>query len=182
MLVQLSVIICFICKMFYCCLNITIWDINCGWHGRRPARYRPQLPPSSSISTLPERPRAKPRGHKDGGGGASLRLTAQGQGGLPSIGRRKPPRSAPTGRIWRGGSRRRGSVFEQWRLARVVTKFRGAAEDEATRSAPDLAGRHPATLGAGGKDVSVCCGTATATAAPMPWRPDLVVVEPNDDC
>lgn len=73
-------------------------------------------------------------------------------------------------------------MFEQWRLARVVTKFRGAAEDEATRSAPDLAGRHPATLGAGGKDVSVCCGTATATAAPMPWRPDLVVVEPNDDC
>lgn len=52
--------------------------------------------------------------------GASLRLTAQGQGGLPGVGRRKPPKSAPTGQTWRG------RAFRRLRLAGVAAEFGGA--------------------------------------------------------
>lgn len=54
-----------------------------------------------------------------------------------------------------------------------------AAEDKAAKFALDLARRHPAVPSAGGKCASTCCGMATA--APTPRRPDLAVVERDDD-
>lgn len=76
--------------------------------------------PPSSTSSPPERLPAKPCGHKDSSGGASLCLTAQGQGGLPGIWRRKPPKSAPIGQTWRG------RAFRRLRLAGVAAEFGGA--------------------------------------------------------
>ncbi|BAH92466.1 Os04g0115000 [Oryza sativa Japonica Group] len=84
--------------------------------------------------------------------GASLRLTAQGQGVLPASGggnRPDPCRPAGPGGAVAGGGvlRSGGDVWRGWRRSLEAL----AAEDEAARSVPDLAGRHPAVPGAGGR-------------------------------
>lgn len=130
--------------------------------------------PPSSTSSPPEQLPAKPYGHKDSGGGASLRLTAQGQGDCPALGggnRPNPRRPARPSGEGRSG----GCVWRGWRRSLEAL----AAEDKAARFALDLARRHPAVPSAGGKCASTCCGMATA--APTPRRPDLAVVERDDD-
>jgi hypothetical protein len=97
--------------------------------------------PPSSTSSPPEQLPAKPYGHKDSGGGASLRLTAQGQGDCPALGggnRPNPRRPARPGGEGRSG----GCVWRGWRRSLEAL----AAEDKAARFALDLARTSASTL------------------------------------
>lgn len=117
--------------------------------------HRPPLPPSSSASPPPEWPPTKPRSHKDSSAGASL-SPRRGRG-LLGVGTAQPPRSVPSGRIWQGGCRRRGSAEERWRLAGVAARVEVMAVAEVTaKSAPRSGGE---VAGSGG-----CCWRRTDLA------------------